>query len=71
MMGGSTYVSSLIHRLLRDAKERRTLAAHKLALNADSEKVEKSMRWLVDMISIKLYCKLEGLTPAVEVTPAD
>jgi len=33
--------SSLIHHLLRDAKERRTLAAHQRALNAESEKVEK------------------------------
>jgi len=41
LMGGSTYVSSLIHRLLHDAKERRTLAAHERALNAESEKVEK------------------------------
>jgi len=40
-MGGSTYVSSLIHPLLRDAKERRTLAAHERALDAESEKVEK------------------------------
>jgi len=40
-MGGSTYVSSLIHRLLRDAKERRTLAAHERTLNAESDKVEK------------------------------
>ena len=40
-MGGGTYVSSLIHRLLRDAKERRTLAAHERALDAESEKVEK------------------------------
>jgi len=40
-MGGSTYVSSLIHRLPRDAKERRTLAAHERALDAESEKLEK------------------------------
>ncbi|MEI6178565.1 MAG: hypothetical protein WCS43_16865, partial [Verrucomicrobiota bacterium] len=40
-MGGSTYVSSLIHRLLRDTKERRTLATHERALDAASAKVEK------------------------------
>jgi hypothetical protein len=40
-MGGSTYVSSLIHRLLRDAKERQTMAAHARALDAESEKVGK------------------------------
>ena len=36
-----SYVSSLVHRLLRDAKEQRTLAAHERALDAESEKVEK------------------------------
>jgi len=41
VMGGSSYVSSLIHLLLRDAKERRTLAAHERALDAESERVEK------------------------------
>jgi len=40
-MGGSSYVSSLIHRLLRDAKERRTMGAYERALDAESEKVEK------------------------------
>jgi len=40
-LGGSTYVSSLVNRLLRDAKERRTLAAHERALDAENEKVEK------------------------------
>ena len=40
-MGGSSYVSSLVHRLLRDTKERRTLAAHERALDAESEKVEE------------------------------
>ena len=40
-MGGSSYVSSLVHRLLRDTKERRTLAAHERALDAENEKVEK------------------------------
>jgi len=40
-VGGSTYVSSLIHRLLRDTKERRTLAAHERTLGAESEKEEK------------------------------
>ena len=41
VMGGSSYVSSFIHLLLRDAKERRTLAAHERALDAESERVEK------------------------------
>ncbi len=40
-MGGSTYVSSLIHRLLRDAKEQRTTAAHERALHTASGKVGK------------------------------
>ena len=41
VMGGSTYVSALIHRLLRDAKERWTLAAHERALDAESQKIVK------------------------------
>ncbi len=41
IVGGSTCVSSLVHRLLRDAKERRTLAAQERALDAENEKVEK------------------------------
>jgi len=40
-MGGSTYVSSLVNRLLRDAKERRTLAAHERALDAECAKAGK------------------------------
>jgi hypothetical protein len=34
-------ISALVHRLLPDAKERRTLAAHARALDAESQKVEK------------------------------
>ena len=40
-MGGSTYVSSLVNLLLRDAKERRTLAAHERALDAQCAKAGK------------------------------
>ena len=37
-MGGSTYVSSLVNHLLRNARERRTLATHQRALDAACEK---------------------------------
>ena len=40
-MGASTYVSSLVNRLLRDAKERRTLAAHERALDAQNKAAAK------------------------------
>jgi len=40
-MGGSTYVSSLVNRLLRNAKERRTLATHERALDAQNKAVAK------------------------------
>ena len=40
-VGGSTYVSSLVHRLLRDVKERRTVATHERALDAEKEAIGK------------------------------
>ena len=40
-MGGSTYVSSLVNRLLRNAKERRTLATHERALDAQNKAAAK------------------------------
>jgi hypothetical protein len=40
-MGGSTHVSSLVNRLLRNAKERRTLVTHERAPDAQNKAVAK------------------------------
>ena len=54
-MGGSTYVSTLVNRLLRDANERLTLAAHGRMLDAQSDNLR--------LISIKPNTNFEGLVP--------
>ena len=40
-MSGSTYVGALVNRLLRDAKERRSLAAHERAPDESRNAVER------------------------------